>query len=162
MKPQGQESSPHLRAVGPTQSSIPKVPLITLDAILGEKEPVLVLKRVNKVVLFLVVDVPNEILKIGKSHRECAVSALPREGGQPRELSLHPFRRRCLECFHKTGNRSSPAKPNGEMNMISSTAYSIALTIGVPNYRRQVSVHDWADRRLDCEFAIFGAEDYLD
>lgn len=99
-------------------ASIPHIPFVELDLVLGQKLPVLLLKRFHAVVLLLVTDVVRHLLHIGFAHRERPIPRLPRKARQRRLLRLDPFGRRLLHVLHHLRQRDRAAHVEKQMHMV--------------------------------------------
>lgn len=108
---------------------------------------------------FLRLNVSAERRKIGRPNRKRTIAALPRKRLKPRRLRLQPLRRRGLEVFHNLGNRDSPRKPNGGMNMIGNTSNAIAFAADIASAAGKVGIKIVAYRMFQQRFAITGGED---
>jgi hypothetical protein len=85
-------------------------------------------------VLFLVLNVSHDRIRLGLAYRESSVPALPTEYGA--SLRFQPFRGRRLQMLHEVRDRFCLCHATQDMNVVCNTTNDEGRTLSVIQYTR--------------------------
>jgi hypothetical protein len=102
----------------PSARSIPDISLVEFDLVPEEELSKFVLKRDLAVMVFLRLDVSNDIRDARLADREGGVTGLPAELGDSGSFGLHPFRTPLLDLFDDLLQGMIPGQREQRMHMV--------------------------------------------
>jgi hypothetical protein len=120
----------------PIPTSIPKVLLVYIHAILLQKCTQLILKRLLAMMHFLPIGVRNQRIQIRRPYGKYAIPTLPCKLHDP--LRLQPSGRRRFQCLNQIRNCHGSVQTNRKVDMIGDSPDAIALASGAADSCRQI------------------------
>jgi hypothetical protein len=110
-------------------------------------------------VLRLPVDISQHSLELTRTHRKCAISALPRKPAIPGMHCFDLFGGRLLHLLDKLSLGNSAWQGGGNVNVIGIAADAHEFGTVVAADCCEISMHVWPHVCIEPGFTIFGAED---
>ena len=125
------------------------------------KNSVFILKRDRLVVLFLFVDVSDQLIELRRRDRKGTIASLPMKRVKGRALVFDPLRGLLLCDFDQFADRECPRQLARTVNVILHAADAICLRVVGATESGEIGVHAWSDGRVEERGAILGAENQV-